>query len=248
MQPIPSIPNILKPSETGLEYINSMTRQTFYTGVECLDQLHRKRQKTSTIMKVGIVSGSIVELIGGPRVGKTRMTFHVTSTFVLPRPLGGHGLHVIYLDMDGRFDANRLRRALFNRVVEIRGQSTESIKIQNSKLVEACLRRVLVIKCEDAHLVKGALESVKQLVDTYSVGLLVLSNLSGCFFDNRIRGANHSFGSMVSKYVNIICRECRIVTIAMTGTLFESERSTGHLLGNSWERVQKYTVKMPLAS
>jgi len=235
------VPHLLQPSETGLEYINAMTRQVFATGEPFLDTHNQHK---------GLATGSLVELLGGPRVGKTRMALNVTSTFVLPRPLGGHETHVVYLDMDGRFRPARLRKRILDRVVEKRTSSTNTIRIQNSNIVDACMRRVLVIKCEDARLVRVALDRINALTDTYSIGLLVLSNLSGCFFDNRVRNNNNVFGTMVAKKIEQIRHRCRLVILAMTATLFDSKRSsnTGHLLGKAWDRLPKYKVALPLSS
>ena len=237
-----TVPHLLQPSETGLEYINAMTRQVFATGEPSLDTHNRHK---------GLATGSLVELLGGPRVGKTRMALNVTSTFVLPRPLGGHSLHVVYLDMDGRFDPARLRCVILDRVVARRGPpQTDTDRIQNSNIVDSCLRRVLVIKCEDARLVQVALDRINALTGTYSIGLLVLSNLSGCFFDNRVRNNNNVFGTMVAKKIEQIRRRSRLVILAITATLFDSKRSssTGHLLGNAWDRLPKYKVALPLTS
>jgi len=233
------VPHLLQPSETGLEYINAMTRQVFATGEPFLDTHNQHK---------GLATGSLVELLGGPRVGKTRMALNVTSTFVLPRPLGGHETHVVYLDMDGRFDPARLRHVILAHVIKKRTSSTNTIRIQNSNIVDACMRRVLVIKCEDARLVRVALDRINALTDTYSIGLLVLSNLSGCFFENRVRNNNNVFGTMVAKKIEQIRHRCRLVILAMTATLFDSKRSsnTGHLLGKAWDRLPKYKVALPL--
>ena len=227
----------LKHSETGTQYLNCMTRQYFVTGIPKLDTLSQQSR--------GLSSGTILELIGGPRSGKTTISFHVMTTFVLPRPLGGHEKSIIYLDLDGRFDADRLRTTVLHRVEQIRGKDTVTKQNQNSNLVDACLKRVLVVKCPDAHLVNMALKQTNKLLSTLDVGLVVLSNLAGCFFDNRSRNACTSFGNLISKHLSTLRSQHRVVIIATTSTIFE--KSNNHLLGNNWDRLTKYTIKTPLS-
>jgi len=236
------VPREMRHSETGNQYLNCMTREYFTTGIPCLDGLSQRN--------CGVATGTIVELFGGPRVGKTKMAIDVTCTFVLPRPLGGHKRHVIYLDMDGKFDANRLRDNLLQRVVEKRGNDTHSKRIQNSNLVDACLGRVLVIRCEDARQVNGALQHTRTLLSTTNVGLVVLSNLAGCFFDNRSRNAQNTFGTMVAKHIASLRSEHRVVVLVTTATIFEKAGSGAnrHLLGRNWEKLSKYHFTLPLST
>ena len=230
-------PQILRHSETGLEYLNCMTRHVYTTGVEEIDGLSSKR---------GLVTGSLVELSGGPRVGKTRIAFNVISTFVLPRPLGGHERYVVYLDMDGRFDAARLRETISTRILNIRGNNTETKQVQNIKIIESCLGRDLVIKCEFAKHVDVALQQTINMLSTSDkdFGLVVLSNLAGCFFDNRSRNACNSFGTMVARHVENLRNQHRVVVLTTISTLFETTDSGRHLLGPSWERLKRYKVPL----
>jgi hypothetical protein len=152
--------------------------------------------------------------------------------------------------MDGRFDADRLRATISTRVVSIRGNDTETKRIQNFKIIESCLSRVHVIRCEFAKHVDVALQHSIDLLSTSEkdFGLLVLSNLAGCFFDNRSRNACNSFGTMVSRHVETLRNQYRVVVLTTISTLFETtERSSNsgrHLLGPSWERLSKYRLSL----
>jgi hypothetical protein len=193
------LPQCLRASETGLEFLNALTRTRLLTGVPALDALERSRGAP------GLRTGDLVELHGGRAGGsgggnRQAALRKATATFALPRDCAGHESTVLYFTMDGTFDVAPLRRDMMRHVTSFRHrarlqqrqnhrheQRQKNNEQDDQAVVESSLRRVIVLTCTDAMDAQFALLYAESLLKTpaLNIKLLVFDNIAANFFEHR---------------------------------------------------------------
>ena len=264
---------LLTPSETGLEFLHGMTQECVLTGVDAFDRLGGSGGRgagagagtaTPPPPPRGLKTGTLVEVTGGPRKGKTRLLLQAASKFALSRPAGGHGTVVLYFDMDGKFDAQALRREMSRQQAVLAGAGSSSSSSASSPEQRAAalvdgLARVLVLRCDDAAAARLALLHAEYVMATRPVGLLVFDNPASAFFEHRVaalheaasRGGggsgytSSSFGSFLAHKVDGLRRRHRVIVLVAVPTMFgKISAGSSHLLGRKWDQLRKHRVNL----
>ena len=145
-------------------------------------------------------------------------------------------------------------------------EEEKEVKEEEEAVVEASLRRVLVLTCTDATDVRCALLYAEGLLSdpTSNVKLLVFDNIAASFFEHRAaaiamghaRGGRHAqakprhswvtaFGSKFAQKLDQLRRAHQVVILTFTPTYFDpSSSSATHLLGNKWDSLRKHRIKV----
>lgn len=267
-----SLPAVLRFSETGLDYMNAMTRQHFLTGVASLDGLQR------SVGKPGLRTGDLVELHGYEGSNRLPVLLQAVAIFALPRAYGGHESTILYFAMDGGLDVSLLRQLMVQLISSFEERQKQQVShrpLSNSKkhgktktiaeVIDASLNRVIVLRCTDATDVNFALSYAEGMMahPESHIRLLVFDNIASNFFEQRAATVAYlntpgqkrriskstswatSFGSQFAEKVDRLRRSHRILIIAFTPKYFDSGSSnSAHLLGIKWDSLRKHRIKV----
>ncbi|PYH76193.1 putative Rad51 family DNA repair protein [Aspergillus uvarum CBS 121591] len=105
--------------------------------------------------------------------GKTNLLYYLTALAVLPAEvkgfqIGGHDSAVVFIDTDGRFDAERLRTVLRGIVkVKCGAQDMSRLDEETERTIESCLEHVHIFQPQSS----SALLATLQQLDTYLLDL-----------------------------------------------------------------------------
>ncbi|KAI9229719.1 MAG: hypothetical protein DHS80DRAFT_22045 [Piptocephalis tieghemiana] len=167
----PSLPSSLSPfrvkartSEGGLQWFNRLrAKYTYYgtTHLPGLDDLIRHCRPAQPDLR----PGDCLSLYGRPGSGKSALLYYFALTTILPSAwspckgapsvhLGGKGLPVVWIDMDGSFQPYRMASLIhhhFDRCISLASSTsissnTPSDPIDLSELLQLSLDRLLIFR------------------------------------------------------------------------------------------------------
>lgn len=140
--------------------------------------------------------------------GKSHLLYYLAAVAILPSvfkgvPLGGHESAVIYIDTDGRFDAERLKsvvRGLFKARIdalaqEFSGTSSESDNEDIETMLVASLQHVHVLRPQSSAALLATLQNLdayildlsRHLSSTRPVHTIYLDSANAFFWQDRLQ-------------------------------------------------------------
>eukprot|EP00889_Picochlorum_renovo_P000803 jgi/Picre1/27833/NNA_000797.t1 len=148
---------LLKPDESLGQYLSRSKKDKIESGVPVLDRctaFHRS---------------DVVELSGVVGSGKTEFLYSVAVSCILPRvangvDFGGRGQHVIFLDLDYKFDIFRVSNLLQHRIQSTlrasRSAGSTKLNVEIVEIVTQTFERLHVFRCENSFQFLATLKSL----------------------------------------------------------------------------------------
>ncbi|KAJ2724539.1 hypothetical protein GGI07_001886 [Coemansia sp. Benny D115] len=203
-------------SERGCDLLNvAPASSTQNTSQTLGTPLHQTSTRTTGLPPLDgflqTYSGSnqpVIELLGASGSGKTQALYRICSTFAMPAtvtlpsdkdqltvPLGGHGQHVLFVDIDGklctRLLAHHIRWRLKNAIASSSPNHTALLDDLVDDLVDDCLDRVHVFSPESTQSAVATLAMLPGYLKSRNVqgsdlGVLLIDGLGANFwYDKR---------------------------------------------------------------
>lgn len=138
--------SLLQPDETVLDYLSRDLAQRVETGIQILDcgsSLHMT---------------DVIEICGRGGAGKTEILYSVASSYILPHSIdgvefGGKDRHIIFFDLDYKFDIVRMSEVLQQRVgnciLKSKSplQADDDLQQRVASLVKTALEKMHIFSC-----------------------------------------------------------------------------------------------------
>ncbi|KAG8192030.1 hypothetical protein JTE90_025296 [Oedothorax gibbosus] len=121
------------------------------------------------LLQGGLPFRNITEITGPPGVGKTQFSFMLSILTALPASMGGLESHVIYIDTESAFCAERLKAIARSKFPQLLMQEDETIKI---------LKRIFLHKVNSVHDLKEILPQLETEVIRNNVKLIVFDSVA----------------------------------------------------------------------
>ncbi|KAI8324234.1 hypothetical protein GQ54DRAFT_74830 [Martensiomyces pterosporus] len=200
-------------SETGETLVEHMHSkgQDVLTGVGPIDQALEELQAAEGKSS----SESIIELLGLPGSGKTQTLYRICATIAMPRTVerhtdatapgatkavnvGGYGLHVVFVDADGKLDVFLLRRYIYGLASDaIRADSSlqlaeEEIDRLASDAVGGALSRIHIFTPRTTHSLVATLALLPKYLAERSIaapGALLIDGVGSNYWIDRREGS-----------------------------------------------------------
>jgi len=144
-----------------------MTCSQYVDKIKCRFKLNTGSSSLDDLLGGGFESGSVTELFGEFRCGKTQICHALSVIAQLPSSMGGHNGKVLYIDTEGTFRPERIRQ-----IAEAR-QVPANVVMDN----------ILYARCYTSeHLVQLLVEAIGHMVQSADkFALVVIDSIMGVF-------------------------------------------------------------------
>lgn len=193
------------------------------TGLQLLERLlGRPLIKNLTPLLPDELTSEIVELVGDASTGKTLFLIECIAKCITPQDFNGLDTGVVYIDLDGHFDINKLV-VIIKRLIED----------ADEEIIKTCLNKLTVVNCFDSPTLYITFQRLKLfLTEQCKVGLVILDSVSANYWQDSISGGEKYMDTYVEKMISSlkICVEDFKVPILYTRqSYFQSKQSDSSL-------------------
>lgn len=189
------------------------------SGLQLLQRLvARPLIKNLTPLLPDELTSETIEIIGNTSSGKSLFLIECIAKCITPQNFNGLDAGVVYIDLDGQFDINKLIQ-IIKRLV----------KDPDEELMKSCLTKLTLINCYDSPTLYVTFQRLKLfLTEHYQVGLVILDSVSANYWQDSISGGEKYMDTYVEKMISSlkICLEDFKVPIIFTRqSYFQSKHS-----------------------
>lgn len=164
------------------------------------------------------LTNETIELIGNTSTGKTLFLIECTAKCITPQSYNGLDTGVIYIDLDGQFDINKL--------IEI---IKRLVKNPDIDLVKSCLKKLTLINCYDSPTLYVTFQRLKIFLSEHcQVGLILLDSVSANYWQDSISGGEKYMDTYVEKMISslkICLKDFKVPIIYTRQSYFQSKHN-----------------------
>lgn len=165
------------------------------SGLQLLERLQaRPCIKNLTPLLPDELTNEVIEIIGNTSTGKTLFLTECVAKCVTPENYCGLDAGVVYIDLDGQFDINKL-------VVIIK----RLVNDDNEELMLSCLKKFTLINCYDSATLYVTFQRLKLFFTEHSqIGLVILDSVSANYWQDSISGGEKYMDAYVEKLITTL--------------------------------------------
>lgn len=159
-----------------------------------------------------------IEIIGNASTGKTLFLLECVAKCIIPHNCNGLDTGVVFIDLDGQFDINKL--------IQIIKRFT---KDDDKELTKSCLKKLTVVNCYDSPTLFVTFQRLKLfLTEQSQVGLVILDSVSANYWQDSMSGGEKYIDTYVEKMVSSLkmcLKDFKVPIIFTRQSYFQSKNA-----------------------
>lgn len=193
------------------------------SGLQLLERLlARPLIKNLTPLLPDELTNEIIEIVGNTSTGKTLFLTECVAKCITPQCSSGLDTSVVYIDLDGQFDINKLV-TIIKRLV----------KDANEELIKCCLKKFTLVNCYDSPTLYVTFQRLKLfLTEDCQVGLVILDSVTANYWQDSISGGEKHMDTYVEKMISslkLCLEDFKVPVIFARPSHFQSKQSDSAL-------------------
>lgn len=193
------------------------------SGLQLLERLlARPLIKNLTPLLPDELTSEIIEIIGDTSTGKTLFLTECIAKCVIPKKSNGLDTGVVYIDLDGQFNIDKLVK-IIKRLV----------KNADENLVKSCLKKLTLINCYDSPTLYVTFQRLKLFLTEHSqVGLVIVDSVSANYWQDSISSGEKYMDTYVEKMMSslkLCLKDFKVPIIFTRQSYFQSKHGNTSL-------------------